>query len=308
MMSVELLVIHQDGESFQNQAQNKSIILSKFDLALREANIICLCICCYYTFKLLFTLVYHKEIEDKSQEYFIIITFLYDVIAFALFAILHALTDNLKFSELSEYDQQINLFELNHCLTCLTIQELFSIYKPLNGCMIIYTLQQKSFSKCLVVLKLLNYLSTYLAINNYNLLFERTNPLIKLQFILLILSWTLQIIISVLLIFIYFIYSIKKKELHFHYKGKIIDKMLLMIKEISYQEKFQNSQQDNLVICSICYQEINENDTIIQLPCHLNHYFHSQCCKQWLMKDLRCPLCRHELDSNNSNKLYSDYL
>ncbi|CAD8191144.1 unnamed protein product [Paramecium octaurelia] len=307
MIGVELMVIPLDGDTIQNQSQNKSKSLSNFDLALREANIVCLCICCYYTFKLIFTLVYHKEIQDKSQEHFIIINFLYDVIAFILYAILHALTDNLKYSEISEYDQQMNLLELNHCLTFFTIQELVSLFKPLNGCMIIYTLQQKSFSKYIVVLKLLHYFTTYQALNNYHLLFVRTNPLIQLQIILLILSWTIQIIIIVVLLFVYFIYSIKKKEFHFHYKGKIIGKILFMIKEMSYKEKFKNTQ-DNLAICPICYQEINENDTIIQLPCHLNHFFHSKCCMQWLLKDLRCPLCRHELDSNISNNLYSNIL
>ena len=47
--------------------------------------------------------------------------------------------------------------------------------------------------------------------------------------------------------------------------------------------------------CSICIETFTST-THITLPC--NHKFHTHCIKQWLEKELNCPLCRQSLQLN----------
>ena len=44
--------------------------------------------------------------------------------------------------------------------------------------------------------------------------------------------------------------------------------------------------------CVICTEDINEGEEILVLKCPGNHFFHSNCVKQWLMQNFSCPLCR----------------
>ena len=44
--------------------------------------------------------------------------------------------------------------------------------------------------------------------------------------------------------------------------------------------------------CVICTENIEEGDEILILKCPGNHFFHSNCVKQWLMQNFSCPLCR----------------
>ncbi len=43
--------------------------------------------------------------------------------------------------------------------------------------------------------------------------------------------------------------------------------------------------------CVICTENIEEGDEILILKCPGNHFFHSNCVKQWLMQNFSCPLC-----------------
>lgn len=45
--------------------------------------------------------------------------------------------------------------------------------------------------------------------------------------------------------------------------------------------------------CSICIEDIMENDYICKLPC--GHYFHPDCIHQWLSYQSVCPLCKIEV-------------
>nr|KAF6448648.1 ring finger protein 181 [Rousettus aegyptiacus] len=40
-----------------------------------------------------------------------------------------------------------------------------------------------------------------------------------------------------------------------------------------------------------------EEETAIEMPCH--HLFHSSCILPWLSKTNSCPLCRHELPTDD---------
>ena len=44
--------------------------------------------------------------------------------------------------------------------------------------------------------------------------------------------------------------------------------------------------------CVICTENIEEGDEILILKCPGNHFFHSNCVKQWLMQNFSWPLCR----------------
>jgi hypothetical protein len=48
-------------------------------------------------------------------------------------------------------------------------------------------------------------------------------------------------------------------------------------------------------ICSVCLDEIGENDPFLITPC--KHVFHDQCLRRWVDEHADCPLCRTGLPS-----------
>ncbi|CAD8162155.1 unnamed protein product [Paramecium octaurelia] len=46
-------------------------------------------------------------------------------------------------------------------------------------------------------------------------------------------------------------------------------------------------------VCSICLLELNEKILIKILQC--NHYFHSDCIKEWVLRKPECPTCREQI-------------
>jgi len=51
--------------------------------------------------------------------------------------------------------------------------------------------------------------------------------------------------------------------------------------------------------CSICLCDYQDTDKIRVTPC--GHEFHSNCIKEWLMKNENCPNCRKVLDYDTLN-------
>ncbi|KAL3876337.1 hypothetical protein ACJMK2_034198 [Sinanodonta woodiana] len=49
--------------------------------------------------------------------------------------------------------------------------------------------------------------------------------------------------------------------------------------------------------CPICLGLQDEDDEVKRLPC--SHKFHTQCILPWLSKVNTCPLCRHELPTDD---------
>lgn len=49
--------------------------------------------------------------------------------------------------------------------------------------------------------------------------------------------------------------------------------------------------------CPICQVEFKIGDEVKQLPC--DHMFHHKCILPWLSKTNTCPLCRHELPTDD---------
>nr|XP_033805856.1 E3 ubiquitin-protein ligase RNF181 isoform X1 [Geotrypetes seraphini] len=63
------------------------------------------------------------------------------------------------------------------------------------------------------------------------------------------------------------------------------------------------AQADKGLKCPVCLLEFEEEETVKKIPCE--HLFHSACILPWLGKTNSCPLCRHELPTDNEE--YEDY-
>jgi len=62
--------------------------------------------------------------------------------------------------------------------------------------------------------------------------------------------------------------------------------------------KFTRSDNEE-VICPICLEEFNDNETVIELSC--KHIFHKDCIKSWFKNNHSCPTCRKKIDLNCDN-------
>ena len=45
--------------------------------------------------------------------------------------------------------------------------------------------------------------------------------------------------------------------------------------------------------CPICYEDVNDNITLVQLPCE--HSICSECLNRWIRESNDCPICRYDL-------------
>ena len=48
--------------------------------------------------------------------------------------------------------------------------------------------------------------------------------------------------------------------------------------------------------CSICLCSFDNGDVITELPCHVDHKFHSHCVNKWLVASTVCPLCKADVE------------
>lgn len=56
---------------------------------------------------------------------------------------------------------------------------------------------------------------------------------------------------------------------------------------------------NNGIQCPICLKEHSAGETVKKMPC--KHKFHSDCILPWLAKTNSCPLCRHELPTDDED-------
>ncbi|XP_007434608.1 E3 ubiquitin-protein ligase RNF181, partial [Python bivittatus] len=55
--------------------------------------------------------------------------------------------------------------------------------------------------------------------------------------------------------------------------------------------------------CPVCLLEFEEQEGVRKMPCQ--HLFHTGCILPWLGKTNSCPLCRHELPTDDEQ--YEEY-
>ena len=72
------------------------------------------------------------------------------------------------------------------------------------------------------------------------------------------------------------------------------------IKELKKVEINENNLNDyKNITCNICLENFEIGNILRILEC--NHEFHENCIIEWLKSNNTCPVCRHELESNDPN-------
>lgn len=56
--------------------------------------------------------------------------------------------------------------------------------------------------------------------------------------------------------------------------------------------------EENEFVCAICKDDVSKEEVVKQLPCL--HYYHGECIVPWLRMRNTCPVCRHELPTDDA--------
>ena len=59
---------------------------------------------------------------------------------------------------------------------------------------------------------------------------------------------------------------------------------------------------NNDLVCSICLDEFEEDQNLSEFK-ECKHLFHKECIEQWIQTKGTCPMCRHEMDLQQSNRV-----
>ncbi|CAD8169815.1 unnamed protein product [Paramecium pentaurelia] len=264
--------------------------------AIKEGNAFCLFLCFYYLIKLFITLSQYQQIDEPLFSILILVMGFHDVINILHYLIIGILTQYIGGIDIQNFNRQLNLLSLNSSITQILIQEFISYYRPVNGLLIIEIIEQKSFYFNCITIKLLYYfISVYTFII---MLFITTDTplLIQIYIILLIIYWLIPVLMCFIWPFVMLWFIVLRQELHYQQNRNLIIRFYDQLQKIKFKKLMEQRPSIQQNDCPICYQEINESHSIIQLPCHKEHYFHAECCKQWLGRDPRCPLCRYGLE------------
>jgi len=68
---------------------------------------------------------------------------------------------------------------------------------------------------------------------------------------------------------------------------KVVDKL----KEFEYSDDLKDMES----ACAVCKDDFKTGDKLIQFPCPNKHLYHPECIHPWLKLHNSCPVCRHEL-------------
>ena len=61
-------------------------------------------------------------------------------------------------------------------------------------------------------------------------------------------------------------------------------------------EESAGGLSENQSLCNICLEEFDRGDEVRKLT-HCSHTFHKACIDRWLSRVASCPICKHELGS-----------
>lgn len=66
--------------------------------------------------------------------------------------------------------------------------------------------------------------------------------------------------------------------------------------------KIEGNLRNEVPRCTICFEDFDYDcEEIVRLPCNATHVFHRDCVSTWLKQHGTCPICRHQLPTENSN-------
>lgn len=72
---------------------------------------------------------------------------------------------------------------------------------------------------------------------------------------------------------------------------KVVDKL----KEFEYSDDLKDMES----ACAVCKDDFKTGDKLIQFPCPNKHLYHPECIHPWLKLHNSCPVCRHELATDD---------
>ncbi|CAD8087891.1 unnamed protein product [Paramecium primaurelia] len=292
---------HQVNFGAENSYLDQTLIITEnfmpmLPRAIKEGHALCWFLCFYYLIKLFFTLSQYQEIVEPTFSILILVMGLHDVINMLHYLIIGILTQYIGIIDVQNFNRQFNVLSLNSSITQIIIQEFVSYYRPVNGLLIIDIIEKKSFYFNCITIKLLHYfISVYTLVT---IIFISTDipMLIQLYIVLLIIYWFIPVLMCFVWPFVMLWFIVLRQELNYQQNRNMIISFYDQLQNIKFRilkEKHPSLQQND---CPICYQQINESHSVIQMPCHQEHYFHAECCRQWLGRDPRCPLCRVGLE------------
>jgi len=73
---------------------------------------------------------------------------------------------------------------------------------------------------------------------------------------------------------------------------KVVDKL----KEFEYSDDVKEPEES---ACAVCKDDFKNGDKLIQFPCPNKHLYHRECIHPWLKLHNSCPVCRHELATDD---------
>jgi len=73
---------------------------------------------------------------------------------------------------------------------------------------------------------------------------------------------------------------------------KVVDKL----KEFEYSDDLKEMGES---ACAVCKDDFKNGDQLIQFPCPNKHLYHPECIHPWLKLHNSCPVCRHELATDD---------
>jgi len=71
------------------------------------------------------------------------------------------------------------------------------------------------------------------------------------------------------------------------------------LKEVEITGDGDQKDAENYASCAVCKDEFKKGEKVIVFPCPNKHVYHTNCIKPWLKLHNSCPVCRHELKTDD---------
>merc|ERR1719510_1693945 len=75
-------------------------------------------------------------------------------------------------------------------------------------------------------------------------------------------------------------------------------KVVEALKVLEYSDETKDISHD-YATCAVCKDDFEKGDKILLFPCPNKHIYHKDCITPWLKLHNSCPVCRHELKTDD---------